>query len=69
VNRDDELVDRSLSAAATPVISGIAVLVITVLGAPQVWEAVRSRDFGVELVFYPVLAAALGHLALRGRRS
>ncbi len=55
-------------AATGPALTGLVVLLIAVLGTPQVWEALRSRDFGPELVFYPVLAAALGHLAVRRAR-
>ena len=54
--------------ALGPVLTGLVVLLIAVLGAPQVWDALRSRDFGPELVFYPVLALALGHVALRRSR-
>ena len=43
------------------------VLLIAVLGAPQVWAAVRGDGVGPALVFYPVLGIAFGYLAVRGR--
>ena len=52
-----------------PLLSGLAVLCIAGLGTPQVWHALSSRDIGTELVFYPVLGAVLGHLALRRARG
>lgn len=62
----DELVYEEPPTAAGPALTGLVVLLITLLGAPQVWDALRDNDFGPALVFYPVLAAAFGHLALRG---
>ena len=53
-------------AVESPALTG---LLIAVLGAPQVWDALRSRDFGPELVFYPVLALALGPVALQRSRA
>ena len=64
----DELRYEQAPSAAGPVLSGLVVLLIAVLGAPQMWDALRDRDFGPELVFYPVLALALGHVALRRSR-
>ena len=43
-------------------------LLIAVLGAPQVWDALQDHDFRPALVFYPVLAIAFGYLAVKGRR-
>ena len=54
--------------AGGPVLTGLVVLLIALLGAPAVWDALSSRDFGPELVFYPVLGLALGHLAVRRAR-
>ena len=54
--------------AAGPGLTGLVVLLIAVLGAPQVWDALRSREFGPALVFYPVLALALGSVAVRRAR-
>ena len=64
----DELRYEQAPSAAGPHLTALVVLLIAVLGAPQVWDALRSRDFGPELVFYPVLALALGHVALRRSR-
>ena len=64
----DELLYEEAPSVAGPLLTGLVVLLIGVLGAPQVWDALRSRDFGPELVFYPVLALALGRLALRRSR-
>lgn len=64
----DELRYEDAPSVAGPLLTGLVVLLIAVLGAPQVWEALRSKHFGPELVFYPVLALSLGHLALRRSR-
>ncbi len=64
----DEVRYEEAPPAASPLLTGLVVLLIAVLGAPQVWDALRSKDFGPELVFYPVLALALGHVALRRSR-
>ena len=61
----EELEYQEAPAAPGPVLTGLVVLLIAVLGAPQVWNALRSGQFGPELVFYPVLVAALGLLAVR----
>ena len=63
----DELVYAEPSSAAGSVLTGLVVLLIAVLGAPQVWDALRDNDFRPALVFYPVLGIAFGYLALRGR--
>ena len=55
--------------AGGPLLTTLAVLSTAALGAPQVWHALSSRDAGPELVFYPVLGAVLGHLALRRARG
>ena len=71
--RDDLSYDEPASGdlveerAGGQVLTGLVVLLITVLGAPQVWDALRGGGFGPALLFYPVLAVAVGHLALRGR--
>ena len=64
----DEVRYEEAPSVAGPLLTGMVVLLIAVVGAPQVWDALRSRDFGPELVFYPVLVVALGHLALRRAR-
>lgn len=65
----DELGYEEASSAAGPVLTGLVVLLIVVLGAPQVWNVLESGHFGPALLYYPVLAVALGHLAAKqGRR-
>jgi formate hydrogenlyase subunit 3/multisubunit Na+/H+ antiporter MnhD subunit len=63
----DELAYEEAPAGVSSVLTGLVVLLIAVLGAPQVWDALRSGDFRPALVFYPVLGAAFGYLAVRGR--
>ena len=63
----DELVYTDAPTATGQVLTGLVVLLITVLGAPQVWDALQSGSFRPALVFYPVLAASLGYLAVKGR--
>jgi hypothetical protein len=60
-------VDSRLAAGRG--LTGAVVLLIAALGGPQVWNALSSRDFGPELVFYPVLGVALAHLAVRRSRG
>ncbi len=62
----DEVRYEEAPSAASPLLTGLVVLLIAVLGAPQVWDALRSGDFRPALVFYPVLGAAFGYLAVRG---
>lgn len=62
----DDLVHRQAPSPLRQVLTGLLVVLIAVLGAPQVWEAVRTADFGPELVFFPVLVVALGRLTVRG---
>lgn len=63
----DELVYTDAPSPTGSALTGLVVLMITVLGAPQVWDALRDNDFRPALVFYPVLGIAFGYLALRGR--
>ena len=63
----DELVYADGPSPAGSILTGLVVLMIAVLGAPQVWDALRDNDFRPALVFYPVLGIAFGYLALRGR--
>ena len=65
----DELQYEEAPAAGGQVLTGLVVLLIAVLGAPQVWDVLRSGDFGPAVLYYPVLCLALGYLAVRGRRS
>ena len=50
------------------VLTGLVVLCVVVVGLPQVWQRAESGGFGVEMVFYPVLGAAFGYLAVLRRR-
>ena len=65
----DELRYEEAPTAGGQVLTGLVVLLIVVLGAPQVWEVLRTGQFGPALLYFPVLALALGHLAAKGRRS
>ena len=51
----------------TPALTGLVVLLVAVLGVPQVWADVQSGALGLESVFYPVLGGALGYLAVSRR--
>ena len=64
----DELVYQDAPTAAGPLLTGLVVLLVAVLGAPQVWDAVRDHDFRPAVVFYPVLGAVFGYLVVKGRR-
>ncbi len=46
---------------------GLVVLLAVVLGIPQVWQRAVSGGMGLELLFYPVLGAAFGYLAVLRR--
>ncbi len=59
--------DEAPSALPGQLITGLAVLVIALLGAPQVWDALSDGRFGPAVVFYPVLLVAFLYLGLRGR--
>ena len=63
----DELVYEEAPGAASSLLTGLVVLLVTVIGVPQVWDALRSGDFRPALVFYPVLGVAFGYLVVRGR--
>ena len=63
----DELVYADGPSPAGTALTTLVVLLIAVLGVPQVWDALRDNDFRPALVFSPVLGIAFGHLALRGR--
>ncbi len=56
-----------MTAVRTQLLTGLIVLLVAVLGAPQVWAALRGGDLGVELAFFPVLGAAFGYLAVSRR--
>jgi hypothetical protein len=63
----DELVYQPAPSPLRQVLTGLVVVLIAVLGAPQVWDALQRGDFGPELVFFPVLVVALGWLTVKGR--
>ena len=69
--RPDEggLRDRpsSARAASGPALTGLLVLLIAVLGTPQVWADLHSGGLGLESVFFPVLGIAFGYLAVSQR--
>ena len=45
----------------------LVVLLIAVLGTPQVWADLHSGRLGLESVFFPVLGIAFGCLAVSRR--
>ena len=59
--------DAAPSALPGQLITGLAVLLIALLGVPEVWDALSDGRFGPAVVFYPVLLVAFVHLGLRGR--
>jgi hypothetical protein len=65
----DELLYADAPTGTSQVLTGLVVLLITVLGAPQVWDLLQRGRFGPALVFYPVLAVALGSTVVGARRS
>ena len=56
--------DVDQRAGASPVLTGLVVLLIVALGLPQVWADLHSRSLGIETVFFPVLGVAFGYLAV-----
>ena len=52
---------------AGPALTGLVVLLVVVLGLPQVWDDVRSGELDLSTVFFPVLAVAFGYLAVARR--
>jgi hypothetical protein len=66
---DDVRYDEVPSALPGQLITGLAVLLIALLGVPEVWGALSDGRFGPAVVFYPVLLVAFAHLGLRGRRG
>ncbi len=60
---------RERDTAGT-VLTVLVVLLIAVLGVPQVWADVTgSGGLGLESVFFPVLGVAFGVLAVSRRTS
>ena len=52
---------------AGPALTGLLLLVVLVLGTPQVWADLHSGALGLESVFFPVLGIAFGYLAVSQR--
>ena len=50
-------------------LTGLVVLLVVVLGTPQVLSDLRSGQLGLESVFFPVLLVAFGYLAVSQRAS
>ena len=55
------------STAPGPGLTGLVVLAVLALGAPQVWSELRAGSPGLGSVYFPVLGAALGYLAVSRR--
>ena len=55
------------SAAMGQVLIGLVVLLVAVLGAPALWADLESGDIGLAAIFFPVLGAAFGSLAVSRR--
>ena len=45
----------------------LVALAVTVVGAPMVWRGLAGRDAGLEVGFFPVLAAAFATRAVTRR--
>ena len=56
-----------MTAVRTQLLIALIVLLVAVIGVPQVWAALRGGDLGVETAFFPVLGAAFGYLAVSRR--
>ena len=56
-----------MTVVRTQLLTGLIVLLVAVIGAPQVWSALRGGDLGIETAFFPVLGAAFGYLAVSRR--
>ena len=53
--------------ASPPALTGLVVLLVLVLGVPQVWADLREGGVSLDSVFYPVLLVAFGYLAIARR--
>ena len=66
--RDEEVADPR--AAGGQGLTLLVVLLIAVLGVPQVWADVTGGGgLGLESVFFPVLGIAFGSLAMSRRTT
>ena len=63
----DELVWHEQDSPVGPLLTGLAVLVVALLGAPQVWGALVGGDLDWQVAFFALLVAALVPV-LRSRR-
>jgi hypothetical protein len=50
-------------------LTGLVVLLVVVLGAPQVLSDLRTGQLGLGSVFFPVLLVAFGYLAVSQRAA
>ena len=50
-----------------PLLTGLVVVVVVVLGVPAIWNSLRTGHIGLETIFYPVLGVAFGYLAVSRR--
>ena len=58
---------ESVRSVSGPGLTVLVVLLIAVLGTPQVWADLHSGRLGLESVFFPVLGIAFGFLAVSRR--
>ena len=56
-----------MSSLRAQLLPALVLLLVAVLGLPQVWAGLRSGDLGVEVVFYPLLGAVFGWLTVSRR--
>ncbi len=52
-----------------PVLTGLVLLLVVVLGTPRVWADLGSGTLGLESVFFPVIGIAFACLAVSRRRG
>ena len=60
--------DLRTRTTAGPALTGLVLLAVVVLGAPQVWTELRAGAPGLGSVFFPLLLLAVGSLAVSRRR-
>ncbi len=62
-----DLRERPTGTAASPLLTALSVVVVVVLGGPQVWADLSGGGPGLASVYFPVLGVALLCLAVSRR--